>query len=170
MGDDLEAASRAVGRALAIAEAAPDEALGLVGDNLIRSLVDGGRTATAASAWWARGLALRKLAQHKGAFSALSRARGLFLEAGEAGDAHRVSVPLAFEHLVRGSVDEAIAGLEAAAGALHGLEAATAEVQLALVLHRAGRDEDTMAAWDRALCAFRAGRPRTRPRYWPTEP
>ena len=155
MGDDL-AATGTVARALAIAEAEPQEALALADEALIRWLADEGKTPAAARGWWARGLAHRKLGQHQGAFSALSRAHALFEAAGEPSNAHRVAIPLAFEHLLRGGVAQAITDLEAAAESLDGLEGATAKVQLALVLHRAGRDADTMLAWDQALVAFRA--------------
>ncbi len=158
MGDDLDAALAAVVHAFAIAEEDAIGALERADDEALSALRGAGLVGPEARGWWARGLALRKLGRRQEAFNALNEAELLFQRAGEPEEAQRVAIPLAFEKALRGQVDVAVATLESAAQQLTGIDSATASAQLALVLHRAGRDNASMDAWDAAIDAFRAAK------------
>ena len=161
MGHDLEAAIAAADRALAIADDDASRALEVANHGVLCKLHEAGLAVAEAKAFWARGLAFRKLGQHKETLDALNRAEELLLGAGEDYEANRVAIPLAFERALLGQVDDAVSALESAAQQLTGTDAALASAQLALVLHRAGRDNASMVAWDNAIDTFRAvGSPR----------
>ncbi len=156
MGDDLDAALAAVGHAFAIAEEDATRALEVANDDVLDALQHAELVNPEARGWWARGLAFRKLGRRQEAFDALNRAELLFLRSGDTDEAQRVAIPLAFEKALRGQVDIAVSALESAAQQLTGIDSATASAQLALVLHRAGRDSASLVAWDKAIDAFRA--------------
>lgn len=153
MGDGLDAALAAAQRALAVAEDDAAGALELADDRTVGTLQKARLVVPEGRAWWARGLAFRKLGRHEEALDALSRAEQLFTDAGETYEAQRVVIPLAFEKALCGEVDEAVAALESAVHELRGTDAAMATAQLALVLHRAGRDDASVVAWDKAISA-----------------
>jgi len=156
VGHDLAAAIAAADRALAIADDDATRALEVANHAVLGELHEAGLAIAEARAFWARGLAFRKLGQHQETLGALSIAEKLLLGAGEHYEAHRVAIPLAFEKALLGKVDEAVCALESATQQLTGIDAALASAQLALVLHRAGRDSASMIAWDNAIDAFRA--------------
>ncbi len=112
-------------------------------------------TAAQSTAHRAAGLALRAVGDLT---QASARAR-LAVRAG-----HRSGVPqveaearmsLAFVLLVQGRVKSALAEADAAAGALQGVPAARLACQRALILQRAGRMDEAMAEYARALPVLR---------------
>jgi hypothetical protein len=106
------------------------------------------------SAWWARGLALREMARATDSLDSFEHAVSGATEAGlvQAAARYRVSLSLALAEV--GQFDRALMALDDALVVLEGSDASAGHAQRALLLMRAGRLDESLPQWDRAVRDF----------------
>lgn len=145
-------AAELAAEALRTAETEPARATALVEAALAAS---GGDLAIAADGARALGLALREGNDLAGSTKELRRAMALARRAGDADREAEALVSLALNQSLVGRTKEALAGLDVAEAASARVGVAAAG-QRALVLMRAGRFEEAVAAYERAVRGARA--------------
>ncbi|HWG73368.1 MAG TPA: CHAT domain-containing tetratricopeptide repeat protein [Acidimicrobiales bacterium] len=137
-----------------MAESKPHEALLLVEQAEKQALDSEPDPLWAGLIAWARGRAFCHLGKHLEATAALELSVSLLSRTSDRQAAARASVSWAREHIDAGRFDDAINLLEVAARSLTGADVARASAQSALALQRAGRTNDAIDDWDRAVDAF----------------